>query len=340
MRGSKELSDLETRLARRRLLLAAALCCPAAALAEAPARVAHVVIAYGEPSEKRRESHRALFAEHGWVAGRNLALSYVNVVGAPNKAEAEARAREVVASRPDAILMIASAPMAIFKRLTRDIPVVFFDLAIDPAKLGLVESLRRPGGNFTGTSHFWEETLGKMWAVLKEVRPAMKRGAELGEKWDPQDDFYEAFPAAGSIDQETKRAIAKRLGIEIVEIDVSKGATLAVVVQAIRKARPDALLTDIYPPGLFAFLEEARIPAIGRVPFARSGGLLGMGIDPEEGFRQAVAIVARILRGESPATIPVYQGTRYHFAVNLRTARAMGLAIPVSVLVQATEVIE
>jgi putative ABC transport system substrate-binding protein len=144
-----------------------------------------------------------------------------------------------------------------------------------------------------------------------------------------------------SIHGEARQMAASRLGIEIREIVVPEKATLAMAVDAIRKSRSDALVIWKEPPGLVAFLEKARIPACGlRFAFAQNGGLLAVSFDWEEGDKQAVAIVARILRGESPATIPVYQHNDYGFAVNLRTARAMGITIPASIRIQATEVIE
>ena len=124
---------------------------------QARAALAIAALAFAGKSIAQSESPvivdtRGLLADQGWVDGRNLALGSVDIVNAP-KAEAEARAAEVIVSRPNAILMIAAAEMALFQRLTKDVPVVFYNLAVDPARIGLVDSLRRPGGNFTGTSH-------------------------------------------------------------------------------------------------------------------------------------------------------------------------------------------
>ena len=321
---------------RRELLSIPWLCLPAAVLAQQPARVARVVFAQNN-SEGARKRFRALFAEYGWVEGRNIALSFVDIVEAP-KAEAEARAREVVASRPDAIVIIASPEIALLKRLTKDIPIVFYNLGYDPARLGLVESVRRPGGNVTGTSLHFERLGAKAWEMLKEILPAIKRGGVLREPIDLED---EVLRGMDSINREAWQTAASRLGIEIREIVVPEKATLAMAEEAIRKSKSDALFISMNPPGLIAFLEKARIPACGvRFAFARNGGLLAVSFDWEEGDKQAVAIVARTLRGESPAAIPVYQHNTYGFAVNLRTARAMGITIPASIRIQATEVIE
>ena len=231
-----------------------ALCLPATILAQQAARVVRVVFAQNN-SEKARERFRALFAEHGWVEGRNLALSYVDIVGAP-KAEAEARARAVVASRPDAIVIIASPEIALFKRLTKDIPIVFFNLGFDPARIGIVESIRRPGGNITGTSLHFERLWAKAWEMLKEIQPAAKRGGVLREPIEPD---HELVRGMVSTYQEAWQAVASRLGIEIREIVVPEEATLAMAVDAVRKSKSDALVIWKNPPGLIDFLEKARI---------------------------------------------------------------------------------
>jgi putative ABC transport system substrate-binding protein len=321
---------------------AVALCWPATVLAQGPARIARVVIAQ-KANEKSRELWRAEFAKHGWIDGHNLALSFVDIREAP-EAEAEARAREVIASRPDAILMLASAEVAIFKRLTKDIPFVFYNGGADPARIGLVESLRRPGGNITGTSLHMDQIWPKAWAMLKEIHPAMKRGGVLVDLEDHDRRPNEDSSRADSVHRESMQAIASRLGIELRDVFVPKGATLVMAMDAIRKSKSEALRIELSWtkfPGLIASLEKARILTCGyTLAFVRDGGLLAVTFDFDEGKKQAVAIVARILRGESPATIPIYESTRYYVAVNLRTARAMGFTIPASIRIQATEVIE
>ena len=326
---------------RRQLLGAtiAAASLPATVFAQTPARIARVVMAQNL-SEASREAYRAEFAKHGWVDGRNLVLSFVDVRDAP-EALAEARAREVVASRPDAIMMLASAEIVLFKRLTKDIPFVFYNLGVDPAQTGLVESLARPGGNFTGTSHHLGQVHNKAWSMLKEIHPAVARGGEVYFR-DERYGQDELFRKSEAVQRESMQATASRLGITIQTAFVPREATLAQVVDVIRKSRFDALAIAydvIELPGLIAWLEKARIPAFSNVAaFVRKGGLLAVTFDFREGAFQAVAMVARILRGESPATMPIYEGTRYQIAVNLGTARAMGLAIPASVRIQATEV--
>ena len=323
-----------------------ALCWPGTVLPEQRPRVARVVIALviaTTISEEGRDEWRAIFAKHGWVDGRNLALSF-ELIRRPPKSEVEARVREIIASRPDAILMLASAEIALFKRLTKDIPFVFYNGGTDPARLGLVESLRRPGGNITGTSLHMDRIWAKAWAMLKEIHPAMKRGGVLRDLEDHDRYPNEDWSRFDSAHREDMQATASRLGIEIRDVFIPKGATLVMAMDAIRKSKSEALRIEVdwtKFPGLIASLEKARILTCGFTPaFVRDGGLLAFTFDFEEGQKQAVAIVARILRGESPATIPIYESARYHVAVNLRTARAMGFTIPASIRIQATEVIE
>lgn len=324
---------------------ASALCWPATILAQAQRRVSRVVVAT-PLDEKARGRFRAAFAEHGWVDGRNLELKFVPVAGAP-EGEAAMLARAVVASRPDAILIVASTEMSHIERLTKDIPIVFYNLGTDPAKTGLVQSLSRPGGNITGTSLEFELVWPKAWEMLKQIHPTMKRGglvvpaetetpAELERKGGPSRHVAEL--------KQSQQAAAGRLGIELGDVAVSHPVNLANTVDAIRKSKAEALVLWIpwqEMPGLLDVLETDRIPACALgFSFVRKGGLLAVGFDFSEGERQAIAIVARILAGQSPASIPVYQGTRYRYAVNVRVARAMGLAIPGSLRMQAAEVVE
>jgi len=329
---------------KRRTLLesgAAALCLPTAVFAQT--RVARVVVADAWDG-KTREVIRAAFSKHGWRDGHNLALSFVGVEGE----EAEARAREVVAGRPHAILMVADLrSLGLFRRLTQDIPIVFYNLWFDPAKARIVESLRRPGGNITGTSLQFVHLWGKVWAMLKEIHPAMKRGALLGHS-NPKEvqEIVREFPEAKSIREEMLQEIASRLGVELLSLNLVQDANAATAVKAIRDAKCDHIVTGTFNwpqflPGLRDFFNTAKMPTatMGFGP-VRDGGLLGYVFDWNEGQEQAIATVARILRGANPATLPIYETTRYRFAVNLRTARAMGLTIPSSIVIQSELVIE
>jgi putative tryptophan/tyrosine transport system substrate-binding protein len=319
------------------LALAAA---PAWSLGQAPAHPARVVITY-KPNEATLDRIRKTFAEHGLVDGRNLLISVVDVRGATPREAFEQQAKDVVASRPDAILMLGGDEMALFKRLTRTIPLVFINYFLDPARVGIVESLRHPGANITGTYHDWDEIQSRSWGLLKEFRPAMKRGGDLSGPWPAYAErgSHEAWKSAM---RSARNRVRAQLGIEVVDIELSTSAPLEVAAAAIRKAGAEALNVYQYRtrPDFTAWLQAKKIPALGHYQFAKEGGLLAFTFRFTEGERQAIGIVARILRGESPATIPVYQSTEYLVFVNRRTARAMGLEVPASILIQASEVFD
>jgi putative ABC transport system substrate-binding protein len=251
-------------------------------------------------------------------------------------AEIERRARAIIASRPDAILISPHVDATLFKRLTRDVPIVFWTSG-DPVRMGLVESLRRPGGNFTGASDRSVELMVKSYQLFRELRPGLKRVGILMDDATTDDDRALVRDAQGPT--------AKRLGLERVEIVVPMKATVAQVEGAIRASRVEALDVALSGDGdlvpwtkdAMKFIERSGILAAWDHPgLVRDGGLLSVGGNLREIQREAVRIVARILRGTKPGDIPVYEGRGVRIALNLRTARAMGLAVPESVLLQAT----
>jgi putative ABC transport system substrate-binding protein len=315
-------------ITRRRLLvatLAAAFC--ARAQERSKARIPRVVIAQ-RASDRGREAYRKAFAEHGFIDGQNVRLEYVEIREAPPDL-AESRAREVIASRPDVILMTFGPETMMLKEMTRDIPIVFHNFAHDPAKAGLLESVRRPGGNVTGTYHDWDGILLKSWSLMKEVKPTLKHAAWLL----PSEWLEPRMRAVLQQARDAKAAATRTLGIEIVEIVKPEDAPIDDVIEAIRRTGPDAVKTESFPRStpLQEFLTRSGII---------SDDLVGVGFDFVEGIQQSIAMTARILRGERPATIPAYKGTRYFVKVNLKVAREMGIVIPPSILVQAKEVIE
>ena len=282
------------------------------------------------------------FAAEGFVEGRNLALEYMGLQKLVRQGSNWGqKLREVVASRPDVILVIgAGGPyLQTLKRLTSEVPIVFYILTTDPVRMGLVESLRRPGGNLTGTA--WppfEAITIKSWELLKELRPAARRiGALLGR--DDVGGVWMAELRAAQI------AAAARLGLERVEIVVRTTEGFAPVERAIRSAQIDLLDPENgtdwpWRADLLGFLARSGIPAVWDEVWVKDGGLLSLNASFEELSREAVRIVAKILRGEKPATIPVYVATRFKITVNLRTARAMKLTIPPSILLRADVVVE
>ena len=345
---------------RRRALLALgaiALCRPATVLAQQPARVARVVFAQGSLAraqgagrirrvvldggygEQGRARWIGWFAELGLTEGSDFSLTILDLGDDYNNAAAlEERARAIVASRPDLVLSVGAHLAFALKALTRDIPIVFFNYGADPVRTGLVESLRRPGGNISGTAHRLTDMVPKFWELLRELKPGGRRGSIL------LSEEYLAVAPHIAVFREAQAHAAAQLGIAIDEVVVAERAPFSTVPPAIRKARADYLLVVdaqfAWYPELIHFVQEAGIPAIHPSPrFVRNGGLASVSPNLQEGERQAAAIAVRILRGEAPSGIPVHQATRYHTALNQKTAAAMRLKVPPSILIRVDEVV-
>ncbi len=317
---------------RRKLLLASAV---AAAASRAPSWAASGgrpssrvtwLLTRDEISEKRI---RAAFASRGWIDGGNLALAFEPWTRDGSRLE------RIVAGHPDVIVNLGGGEeLKILQRLTREIPVVFYNWAGDPVRSGVARTIARPGGNFTGAVVQWREIITKHWQLLKDFHPSMRRGACLlaEVKTTPHED--EEFGDA-------LRAAEKGLGIEIAEITLPPTATASDIEGRVRAARVEALQVDFpITPELVAFVSRTRVPTAG-YSFRRArlgGAIVGISFEWDEGESHAVDAVVRIIRGERPASMPVYMTSRYAIALNARLAREAGLAIPPSVLLQAQEV--
>jgi putative ABC transport system substrate-binding protein len=282
---------------------------------------------------------RTWYGEHGLVDGRNVQL-----LGEPLKGLApdamEARARAVLASRPDAVVAFNWDSVFLYRRLTREVPIVFVNFGGDPVRYKLVDSLRRPGGNVTGTCQQLMAMTPKFFELLRELRPGARRGGVLV----PQRALESEHMAQGR--EEIARA-ASLLGMAIDFVVVPDDPTLAAIRAQVERSRsevlfiPDELYGLPVMDELIAYLAGTRVPALFISPtYVRKGGLVSITPEEAEGHRMAVEMVARILRGENPAAIPVYQATRYRTSINLRTARAMGIAVPPAVLTRADEVVD
>lgn len=324
---------------RRRMLAIGTLAVawPRGALPASSGRTKRVVL-QREFGKKIRARIAGWFAEEGFVEGQGLVLEYVDLEQ-PDAAENERRARAIVEGRPDAIVVPGGETIALFKRLTTQIPVVFWSFGIDPVKAGLVESYHRPGGNITGTTNMGTERIGKLWEFLRALRPDAQR---FGMMWT---DARLGEPLAQHT-RAASREVSARMGVECVEIVVAADAGFPEVEKAIQASGAQVLtvLSGLSRPTsieLTGFLERSRIPAGWETLDAvRQGGLLYHMGSLEEAFREAVRMVARILRGASPGQIPVQEVTRFELAINLRTAQAMGLAVPDAIRLQATHVFD
>jgi putative tryptophan/tyrosine transport system substrate-binding protein len=271
--------------------------------------------------------------ELGWVNDRNVRIEL-------RWAEASAeRAREVAAEfvrlKVDVIMTYGSVNVLAAKQATATIPIVF--VAGDPLGTGLVESLARPGGNATGLSLEVTGTASKRLALLREIVPSLRQLAIVGN--------VVANNSAKTEMNEVQTA-ARTFGLEVIVSDLHRPEDIDPAIEAL-KGRADALYICADP---FVTTNEthinssalsARLPTMHGLPEnAAAGGLLAYGVDFSDLCRRAAEIVDKILRGAKPANIPVEQPTTFKFVINLKTAKALGLAVPYSTQLLADEVIE
>jgi putative ABC transport system substrate-binding protein len=284
-------------------------------------------------SQKSRTAFEQALGRFGWVEGKNIRIDYRFAGGDPTLFKTYAE--ELVGLSPDVLLAAATPGVAALRQQTRTIPIVFVFVA-DPVGQGFVQSLARPGGNVTGFSSFDTVLLGKWLQLLKEVAPGLTRVAAI---FNPDTTPYAFFnrgiePAAAS------------LWITVTPAPVHDDA--AIEEAAAAQARepggglislPDSF-TEAHRDVIIAAATRHRLPLTGASTFPRSGGLMSYWLDPVDLYPQAASYVDRILRGVSPADLPVQYPTKYSLIINLKTAKALGLIIPERVLEIADEVIE
>jgi len=313
---------------RREVLAAIALAAaPAFARAAATPRVALLA-----ESRSGQDGWRKRFAAEGLRDGENVSLEFFGWgVG-------EEYLLKVVASGPDAILVPGGPHIAFFKKATTRIPIVFWSFGGDPVGMGYVQSLRRPGGNITGTTNHAIAVMEKGWEVMKEMRPQAKR---MGAFFDAAYRENSWYPNV----RDAQIAAASRLKLERVEIVVPPDAGAANAWRAVRDARVDILdVAGGYWDWAWDFNEyliQAAIPAYWELPaHVRKGGLFSLVGSMDEAMAEAVRMVALILRGADPATMPVYDVRRMELTLNLATARRMRLEIPKAVLLRTDTLVE
>jgi putative ABC transport system substrate-binding protein len=270
----------------------------------------------------------------GWVESENLQIDYRFAAGDP--VLFKTYASELVALSPDVIL--ASTPPAIdaVRQQTRTIPIVFV-FVIDPIGLGLVQSLARPGGNTTGFGSADPALMGKWVQLLKEIAPKTKR---VGIIFNPATTIAPAFNAV-------IEATAPTLGITPKHLPVHDDAEIAQAI-ATEAREPDGSLITLpdsfniaHRAAIIAAATQRGLPLMGLGEFfPRSGALMSYFFDPVHVYAEAASYIDRILKGASPADLPVQQPTKYSLVINLKTAKALGLTVPPSILARADEVIE
>jgi ABC-type uncharacterized transport system substrate-binding protein len=273
-------------------------------------------------------------SELGWTVGRNLRIDYRWGAGDPDRYRQYAA--ELLALAPDVILANSSAALASLLQATRTVPIVFTTVA-DPVGAGYVESLARPGGNATGFL-LWEYSIAAKWLeLLKEIAPHVTRAMV----------FRQSAIAAGPGQFGVIQAAAPSLGVDLRVADVHDAREIERAVTTFAQGSNGGLIVTGSPGALshrtliVALAARHRLPAVysARV-FAGDGGLISYGPDSVDQLRRAAAYVDRILKGENPANLPVQAPTKYETVINLKTAKALGLELPPTLLARADEVIE
>jgi putative tryptophan/tyrosine transport system substrate-binding protein len=294
-------------------------------------------IGYLSPGSRPPAGITALFdalPELGWIEGKNVAFERRYAENRPERLLE--LAAELVHLNVDVIVAIGTLGPLAAKRATSTIPIVM-TAAGDPLGSGLVASLARPGGNVTGMSLMAPDLGGKRLELLKELLPRLARVAVL---WNA------ANPYAAIVFKET-HAAGRTLGVEVQSFEVRSPDDFDGAFEIVRRQRPDALIT-VEDPLTFShrkriadFAVAYRLPSLhGFREDVEAGGLISYGANLPDLFRRAAGYVDKILKGAKPADLPVQQPTQFELVINLKTARALGLEVPATLLATADEVIE
>ena len=270
----------------------------------------------------------------GWTDGSNLQIDYRRGAGGTDLTRRYAD--ELVALAPDVILASGGTVVGPLLQATRTVPIVFTQTP-DPVAAGFVASLARPGGNATGFTTSEYGVSGKWLELLKEIAPGVNRVAVLRDPTIP----------AGVGQFASIQSVAPSFGVELSPVNVRDASEIERDITAFARGSNRGLI--VTSSGLAAFHRQLiialaarhRLPAIYSYRyFATSGGLISYGPDPIDQFHRAAGYVDRILKGEKPADLPVQAPTKYELAINLKTAKALGLTVPPTLLSRADEVIE
>lgn len=321
--------------------MGAGMLAPWAACAQPADRLWRVGVLMNRPaSDRDAQASFAVFKQGleklGWVDGRNLRIDHR--WGTADARTLRPAAAELVGLKPEVILASATDGLAAVRQETRTIPIVFVSVS-DPVGQGLVASLARPGGNITGFTAFEFSMGGKWMQLLKDIAPRVARVAVVFNPVTAP--YYGSF--LGPME-----AAARLLAVETIPVPVRDPAEIEGAVTAAlgRESQggliaPSDAFTSIHRARVIALAARYRLPAIYAFSFfPAEGGLMSYGIDRTDLYRRAAPYVDRILRGENPSGMPVQQPTKFELVVNMKTAKALGITIPQSILVQAARVIE
>jgi putative tryptophan/tyrosine transport system substrate-binding protein len=320
-------------------LLGGAAAWPLAARGQQPAKVPRIgYLSPGSASAgllSRDEAFRQGLRDLGYVEGRNIVIE-------DRFAEAKfdrlaGLAAELVRLEVDVIVAVVTQASLAAKDATKTIPIVMAGVS-DPLGSGLVASLARPGANITGTSSMTAEVVGKSLELLKEAISKLSRVAVF---WNPDNAVFQA-----QMLRETEVAAAA-LGVKLQTFGVRGPGELDRAFAAITRERVDALLVladpilALHQARIVDFAQKSRLPAMyGIKEYAAAGGFMTYAANMGDQFRRAAIYVDKILKGAKPADLPVEQPTKFEFVINLKTAKALGLEVPATLLARADEVIE
>jgi putative tryptophan/tyrosine transport system substrate-binding protein len=326
---------------RRRQFLALlgsmAIGCPADVVAQKPDRVRRIGVltagsAYGQ---RRAKIFTQALQDLGWTDGQNIRIDYR--WASSDIEQIQSHAKELVGSRPDVLVGAGSAPTAALQQATRTIPIVFL-MVTDPAAQGIVESLARPGGNATGFFALEPSVGGKWLELLKEIVPGLRRVAII---------FNPETSTGGTSYLRSVETAAPLFSVEATGAPVHHAGDIELAISSLVREPGGGLivLPDPFTASHYKQIVELaaryRLPAIYAIrDYVNEGGLMSYGTDAVDMYRRAASYVDQILKGANPANLPVQAQTKFGLVINLKTAKALGLTVPPSLLDRADEVIE
>jgi putative ABC transport system substrate-binding protein len=311
---------------------------PLAADAQQPTEMRRIAVIVGVADDPQGQARLASFTDGmralGWTDGRNVHFEIRFSGGSPDRARRDAA--DMVGIAPDVIVANGAAVIRALQQLTKTIPVVFAQV-VDPVSSGFVESLARPGGNMTGFTSV-DYSIGSKWLeTLKGIAPSVVR---VGVLRDP------TLPA-GSGQLGAIQGVAAVFGVSVMALDVREVGAIERAVSTFAKEPNGGMivlatpLATVHRDVIVQLAARERLPTIYPYRyFVTSGGLISYGIDNTDLWWRSASYVDHILKGEKPADLPVQAPTKYELAINLRTAKALGLAVPPTLLARADEVIE
>jgi putative ABC transport system substrate-binding protein len=318
-------------------ILSGAAAWPVASKAQQAERVRRVgILNILGPDDPEGQTRRAVFEQTlqqlGWMVGRDLKIE-IRQIGR-DVDSLRRYAAELVALAPDVIFSIGSLPAASLQQATRTIPIVFMNVT-DPVGAGLVESMAHPGGNLTGFSNFEYSISGKWAELLKQIAPNVTRAL-----------VFRVTSAAGIGQFAAIRSVAQSLGVELTPGNVADTDEIERAMAAFARSVNGGVIvttggTAAHRKLIISLAARHKLPSVYPYRYyAVDGGLISYGPNTHDPVRRAAGYVDRILKGEKPADMPVQAPTKYELIVNLKTAKALGLTIPQSLLATADEVIE